>query len=293
MGWDEEHQSPKGARPKMVRTRNERVLLDLLREHGAMTRHALAEGMSLTLPAIAGITGSLSDAGLVREFMPEQPKGVRGRPPLMVEFLPESSFVIAVRLGRVETKIILTDALGTVKAAREIPFFESADYQAVRDHLVGEINQVIAAYPAAADAPKTLGLCVQGTLDLRAGKIVDAPRMEWQDVPLIKDLQAALSMPVHGIEAGRAAAVSELIEQLPLLVINADSFDLLNGPPRSRRQYLDWGVFHVEHYPMSPMGTGPKREGPSVASRLVEYRRGKASARAIRSRAAFKHSATE
>ena len=41
-------------------------------------------------------------------------------------------------------------------------------------------------------------------------------------------------------------AVADLIEHLPVLVINADSFDLLNGPPRSRRQYLDWGVFHVE-----------------------------------------------
>ena len=44
-----------------------------------------------------------------------------------------------------------------------------------------------------------------------------------------------------------AQAVSELVEQLPLQVINADSFDLLTGPPRTRRQYLDWGVFHVEH----------------------------------------------
>jgi DNA replication and repair protein RecF len=30
-------------------------------------------------------------------------------------------------------------------------------------------------------------------------------------------------------------------------VINADSFDLLTGAPGARRQYLDWGVFHVEH----------------------------------------------
>ena len=43
-----------------------------------------------------------------------------------------------------------------------------------------------------------------------------------------------------------ARAVSELIDHLPLLLINAGSFDLLNGPPRTRRQYLDWGVFHVE-----------------------------------------------
>lgn len=41
--------------------------------------------------------------------------------------------------------------------------------------------------------------------------------------------------------------VAQLVEHLPLQVINADSFDLLTGSPNARRQYLDWGVFHVEH----------------------------------------------
>ena len=41
--------------------------------------------------------------------------------------------------------------------------------------------------------------------------------------------------------------VAELVEHLPVQVINADSFDLLTGSPGARRQYLDWGVFHVEH----------------------------------------------
>ena len=41
--------------------------------------------------------------------------------------------------------------------------------------------------------------------------------------------------------------VAELVEHLPLQVITAESFDLLTGSPSSRRQYLDWGVFHVEH----------------------------------------------
>ena len=40
--------------------------------------------------------------------------------------------------------------------------------------------------------------------------------------------------------------VAELAEQLPLQVITADSFGLLTGSPGARRQYLDWGVFHVE-----------------------------------------------
>jgi DNA replication and repair protein RecF len=42
-------------------------------------------------------------------------------------------------------------------------------------------------------------------------------------------------------------AVSELAELLPMQVINAQGFELLAGPPAERRQYLDWGVFHVEH----------------------------------------------
>jgi DNA replication and repair protein RecF len=42
-------------------------------------------------------------------------------------------------------------------------------------------------------------------------------------------------------------SVGELAAYLPVQVINADSFGLLTGAPAARRQYLDWGVFHVEH----------------------------------------------
>ncbi|MEZ5570626.1 MAG: DNA replication/repair protein RecF [Halioglobus sp.] len=41
-------------------------------------------------------------------------------------------------------------------------------------------------------------------------------------------------------------SVAELAEQLPLQVLTTESFDLLTGAPGARRQFLDWGVFHVE-----------------------------------------------
>ena len=40
---------------------------------------------------------------------------------------------------------------------------------------------------------------------------------------------------------------SSLASILPLQVINPDTFRLLEGSPKDRRQFLDWGVFHVEH----------------------------------------------
>jgi DNA replication and repair protein RecF len=45
----------------------------------------------------------------------------------------------------------------------------------------------------------------------------------------------------------RIYRISRLVETLPLQLINPDSFQLLEGSPARRRQFLDWGVFHVKH----------------------------------------------
>ena len=42
-------------------------------------------------------------------------------------------------------------------------------------------------------------------------------------------------------------STSELAQLLPLQIINPDTFQLLEGTPKQRRQFLDWGVFHVKH----------------------------------------------
>ncbi len=41
--------------------------------------------------------------------------------------------------------------------------------------------------------------------------------------------------------------VSDVAAQFPVLAIHPDSYKLITGSPSQRRQYLDWGVFHVEH----------------------------------------------
>lgn len=41
-------------------------------------------------------------------------------------------------------------------------------------------------------------------------------------------------------------SVSELARLLPLQLINPNSYQLLSGGPKARRQFIDWGVFHVE-----------------------------------------------
>jgi DNA replication and repair protein RecF len=39
---------------------------------------------------------------------------------------------------------------------------------------------------------------------------------------------------------------SELVTRTPISIVNADSFNLITGPPELRRKYIDWCLFHVE-----------------------------------------------
>lgn len=48
------------------------------------------------------------------------------------------------------------------------------------------------------------------------------------------------------INGESVTAVSELALRLPLQLIHSDSFLLLEGAPGHRRQFLDWGVFHLD-----------------------------------------------
>ena len=41
--------------------------------------------------------------------------------------------------------------------------------------------------------------------------------------------------------------VADIATLFPVLAIHPDSYKLITGSPSQRRQYMDWGVFHVEH----------------------------------------------
>ncbi len=49
------------------------------------------------------------------------------------------------------------------------------------------------------------------------------------------------------INGQNVQSASELAKQVPLLVMDAHSFMLLEGSARVRRQFFDWLVFHVKH----------------------------------------------
>lgn len=62
----------------------------------------------------------------------------------------------------------------------------------------------------------------------------------------------ALGVARHGgvlearIGGAPAQGLAELAEKLPVQLFDSSAHQLIEGGPRHRRQFLDWGVFHVE-----------------------------------------------
>lgn len=59
-----------------------------------------------------------------------------------------------------------------------------------------------------------------------------------------RDRKNAFNIRINGANIHSLAEMSQL---LPVLVLDSNAFDLLDGSPTVRRRFLDWGVFHVEH----------------------------------------------
>jgi DNA replication and repair protein RecF len=72
-----------------------------------------------------------------------------------------------------------------------------------------------------------------------------AEHQQKQSIPIgIKRSRQKLEVRANQKTIKRVADITSL---LPVLAIHPDSYRLITGSPTERRQYLDWGVFHVEH----------------------------------------------
>jgi len=59
-----------------------------------------------------------------------------------------------------------------------------------------------------------------------------------------RNLNGEVQLKANGVPVN---SIADLAVYLPVQVINSDTFLLLEGSPKVRRQFMDWLVFHVEH----------------------------------------------
>jgi predicted NBD/HSP70 family sugar kinase len=124
----------------VLRTNNERLLLDRLRADGATSRAALARLTGLSKPTVSTALGRLEHGGLVREIGKQAMAG-RGRSPVLYEADPTAGYAVGVDVGRSWIRVGLADLDGTVVGRADEPN-TAADADGIVDTIVAQARKV-------------------------------------------------------------------------------------------------------------------------------------------------------
>lgn len=106
------------ARPQLLRTMNEHLLLGHIREIGSCSRADLARVSGLSKPTVSLALANLEKAGLVREA--GQRTGRPGRSALLYEVRPEAGYVLGLHVGHQCLRGAVADMTGQVLARSEV-----------------------------------------------------------------------------------------------------------------------------------------------------------------------------
>jgi predicted NBD/HSP70 family sugar kinase len=175
-----------------MREINRALVLGAIRDHGPISRTAIADETRLSLGAVSGITGDLIEHGLVVE----QEEGVStgGRRPVLLALNLHAGLVVGVKLTDEQIVAALTDLGAAIIEQRAVALGKDRRPEAVVEALANLVDDLRSRHNG--QRIFGLGLGMAGVIDRRAGLCRFSPFLHWRDVPLRQMLQERLDLPV-------------------------------------------------------------------------------------------------
>ncbi len=109
-----------GANQSEVRAHNERLMLSVLHQDGALPGSEMARRTGLSSQTVSVILRKLEQDGLIARG--ETQKGRVGKPSVPMSINPEGLFSYGVKIGRRSTDLLLVDFCGTIRAQRHLRY---------------------------------------------------------------------------------------------------------------------------------------------------------------------------
>ena len=106
----------RGSNQSGMRAWNERVVLSLVRAHGALSKADIARATGLSAQTVGVIMRGLEQDGLLARGAPV--RGKVGQPSVPMSLAPDGAFFLGLKVGRRSSEMVLTDFHGRVVARR-------------------------------------------------------------------------------------------------------------------------------------------------------------------------------
>jgi predicted NBD/HSP70 family sugar kinase len=203
-------QSMRGSNQSGLRAWNERILLTLLRNHGAMAKADIARVTGLSAQTVSVIIRALEQDGLLEKGDPV--RGRIGQPSVPMSLAANGAYFLGLKIGRRSSEMILIDFHGKIRDRISLRH-DWPDPRDARSFALSAAHDLVQRLPVGERA-RVAGLGIAQPFNLwdwsEAGAAPATIMDGWRDCDLCADLAAVLPYPVFLRNDASAACGAEL-----------------------------------------------------------------------------------
>jgi predicted NBD/HSP70 family sugar kinase len=190
--------------------RNRRVVLNVIRENGPLSRRKISETCGLSVTTAKRLVDEMLQEGCIQELPLEEQPTKRGRKATGLLLNPTFAHSIGVIVQPGMIALSVVDLSGRVVEERTIPIGEERADQLI-ERISVEVSQMQIKYRSSGrGALLGIGLGVAGVIDAGRGIVFYCPNLPgWENIPLASQLQGKLDAEVLVDDAVRCIALAE------------------------------------------------------------------------------------
>jgi len=130
----------------------------------------------------------------------------RGRRKVLLHINPDLAHVMGVEIGRVHTRIVISDLLGRVLSYQKLALDVSGEVQFVLEHVYRVIEEGLKQHPKV----RGIGIAHSGFIDRASGTVLFWPKAStWRDVPLKRLFAEKYGLITLVEDSARTTAIAE------------------------------------------------------------------------------------
>ena len=192
-----------------MRNMNLALILNSLHNDAPLSRAGLAAHTGLNKATVSSMVKDLIALGYIRELGIDASSSEVGRPAINLEPDPDAGFMIGVEIG-VDFISVITVNFGIEIVSRR---YESTtklfNQQSVLERALFLVNESVEQISKRKRPLFGIGIGIPGLVDAAHGKLLFAPNLGWENIPLKEIVTSQFNAPVFVANEANLAALGE------------------------------------------------------------------------------------
>ncbi len=186
---------------------NRRIVLDVIRRQGSISRKEIVDRVSLSPQTVANITADLESIGLIISRRLKVEKS-RGQPPIVLELNPNGGSSIGISLEPGRASAALVNLIGEVIKKQEVEI-DVRDQRRTLSVMVGIVKDLVAR-SSSTERLWGVGVALPGPFAVTDMSFVGPTALEgWTDLSILDELHAVTGLHVFYSVDSVAGALGE------------------------------------------------------------------------------------